>query len=114
MVTNFLNENNLDFNQCIDTSINSTWYVDVRVNGQQLVQYPFYNGVGYTFAGLSYPTTNQWLDGLDSALTSLSNFGYGYYFENQSVIIYNNVCSIQTAGLVLTIGVGIDFNITCS
>jgi len=32
----------------------------------------------------------------------------------QSVIIYNNVCSIQTAGLVLTIGVGIDFNITCS
>ena len=114
VVNTYLTNNNLDFNQCLDTSITSTWYVDIRVNGQQLVQYPFYDGQGYSFAGLSYPSNNEWLDGLDLALTSLSNYGYGYYFENDSVVIYNNICSIQSAGLVLTIGVGINFNIICS
>ena len=114
IVNTYLNNNNLDFNQCLDTSISSTWYVDIKINGQQLIQYPFYNGVGYTFNGLSYPSNTEWLNGLDSALTSLSNYGYGYYFQNDSVVIYNNICSIQGGGLVLKIGVGINFNIICS
>ena len=114
VVTNYLNNNNLDFNQCSDSSLNSTWYVDIKINGQELVKYPFYNGLGYTYPDLSYPNNSQWLSGLDTALTYLSNYGYGYYYQENNVIIYNNLCTIQTAGLVLTIGVGIDFNINCN
>jgi hypothetical protein len=114
IVNKYLTQNNLSLNQCVSDSINSTWYVDIRLQGIQLVTYPFYNGVGYNLEGLSYPNETQWYEGLNNALTSLSIFGYGYYLEGSNVVIYNNVCSLNSSGIILQIGVGVDFTISCS
>jgi hypothetical protein len=114
IVNKYLTQNNLSLNQCVSDSINSTWYVDIRLQGIQLVTYQFYNGVGYNLEGLSYPNETQWYEGLNNALTSLSIFGYGYYLEGSNVVIYNNVCSLNSSGIILQIGVGVDFTISCS
>lgn len=114
IINEYLTTNGIDFNDCVSSSINSTWYVDIRINGVQSVFYPFFNGVGYGLQGLSSPSNPQWSNGLNDALSYLSNYGYGYYLQGDSVVIYNNECNADSAGITLTVGVGINFTIVCS
>ena len=115
VVNKYLTNNGLSLNQCISDTINSTWYVDIRVEGLELVKYQFYNGAGYNLDGLSYPSNSDWFVGINEALMSLSNYGYSYYLtDDDRVVVVNNVCSLNSDGITLEINVGIDFTISCS
>jgi hypothetical protein len=115
LVNKYLTDNNLSLNTCISDSINSTWYVDIRLNGLLLIKYPFYNGVGYNLDGLSYPSNSEWYNAINDAMLSLSNYGYGYYLtDDNKVVVINNVCSLNSTGIIFEINVGIDFTISCS
>ncbi len=105
----------MSLNQCVSDSINSIWYVDIRLQGIQLTQYPFFNGVGYNLDGLSYPSNSDWYNGINEALMSLSNYGYSYYLtDTDEVVVINNICSLNSSGILLEINVGIEFTISCN
>ena len=81
-----------------------------------IIQIPFFTGVGLTIPNLSYPSTNTaWDIALTDALDELKVYGYDYYFTgNDTVVIYNNICSENDNGINLKINVGINFNILCN
>jgi len=115
VVNKYLTNNGLSLNQCVSDSINSTWYVDIRLQGSELIKYPFYNGLGYNLDGISYPSNSDWYNGINEALMSLSNYGYSYYLtEDNNVVVINNICSLNSSGDLFEINVGIDFTISCS
>ena len=81
-----------------------------------IIQIPFFTGVGLITPNLSYPTTNTgWDNALNNALDELKTYGYEYYFTgNNTVVIYNSICSENDNGVNLKINVGINFNILCN
>ena len=97
------------------SSMESEWYVDIRIEGATVVLYPFFNGFGYNVSGLSYPTNSQWQTAVTQAMESLENSGYGYYLTTENtVLIYNNLCSLNIEGLTLELNVGVNFQIYCT
>jgi hypothetical protein len=114
LLANILNEyyatQNINFSDCISTTITTSWFVDLRLNGVPLVQYPFYNGVGPTSA----PTSAQWLLALEFSLSSLLSEGYSYVIDyvNETVTVYNNNC-VPTFD-DFSINVGVNFQVLCN
>jgi len=114
-INNYLIDNGYQLNDCQLNSLNTEWFVDIKINNNTLVQYPFFNGVGYIDSSLSSPSTTDWDNALIAALNDLKNYGYDYYFtNNDTVVIYNLICSVSDVGLNFNLNVGINFNITCN
>lgn len=115
LLNNYLSENSIDINNCILDSIQSEWFVDIRIDDVIVYQQPFFNGVGYTDPNLSVPSDEAWLDAVFMGLESLINFGYSYYLtNNDNVVIYNQVCSVSEVGINFKLNMGINFIISCS
>jgi hypothetical protein len=113
-INNYLTNNGYQLNDCQLNSLNTEWFIEIKINNNVLIQYSFFNGVGYIDKLLSSPSTNDWDNALIVALNDLKNYGYDYYFtNNDTVVIYNLICSVSDVGLNFTLNVGINFNITC-
>ena len=116
LLNQYLNANNYTLNDCLYNSLTSEWYVDIRVNDVIVVKTLFFNGVGLTVPGLSYPVTNTvWMNNLTTSLEKLETYGYNYtYTDDDTVIINNSICSEDDEGINIKINVGINFNIFCN
>jgi len=115
LLNQYLNSLGLQQTNCLLNSMESEWYVDIRIEGVTTVLYPFFNGFGYNNSGISYPTNSQWANAVTQAMESLENSGYGYYLTTENtVLIYNNICSLNIEGLTLELNVGVNFQIYCT
>jgi hypothetical protein len=115
LLTNYVTANGYTLNDCVLNSVRSEWFVDIRINDVQTITYPFFNGIGYSNPPLSSPTISQWDAALVTALDMLGDYGYDYYLtQNDTVIIYNQVCSLWEGGINFKLNVGINFEIFCS
>lgn len=115
VLNNYLVDNGYILNDCQLNTLNTEWFVEIKINDDTIIQLPFFNGVGYLDPVLSSPSTNQWDDALFEALNDLKNYGYDYYLTtDNTIVIYNMICSISDAGLNFKLNVGINFNIVCS
>lgn len=95
------------------TALKTQWFVDIRIDSIPYSQETFFNGVGYG-SPISYPTNLQWETALLTSLDGLRNEGYDYYLtEDDNVVIYNSVCSINKNGVNVSVNVGINFEIAC-
>jgi hypothetical protein len=114
LLTNYTNSLGYDLNDCQLNTLLTTWYVDIRLDDTSVVQLPFFNGVGYSNTGLATPTSSQWDVALSTALDTLETYGYDYYLTtNNTVVVYNSICSENQTGINFKLNVGIDFNILC-
>jgi hypothetical protein len=96
-------------------ALTTKWYVDIRVDGVNVVLDEFFSGVGFSNPSLSSPSNNDWKIALMNSLDSLENYGYDYYLtEDDKVSIYNTICSMDDSGMDISINVGINFEILCS
>jgi hypothetical protein len=99
----------------------SEWFVDLKINGTNILQYVFFNGVGFynppgTLCSDAMPCSSDWSEALDFCLQQLISLGYDYRYEgtnNILVRIWNTGCSAVSEGETIEINVGINFNITC-
>jgi hypothetical protein len=111
----YLTDNGYSLENCETSSLNSEWFVDIRLNDVVVVQNSFFNGVGYSNPSLSYPDNTTWEIALMSALDDLKIYGYDYYLtDNGTVVIFNSICSENDSGTNLKINVGINFEIICN
>lgn len=114
-LSNYAVSNGIDPSNCNLNTLTTSWYVDIMLDNVLVVHYEFFNGVGYSINGVSYPTVTDWNNGVTQALNDLTNLGFEYYFtENNTVVIFNGVCSSNDTNLNIKINVGIKFNLLCS
>ena len=96
-------------------ALRTKWYVDISVDGVNVVLDEFFTGVGFSNPSLSSPSDNDWKIALMNSLDSLENYGYDYYLtEENTVIIYNQVCSVSEQGVNFKLNIGINFEILCN
>jgi len=96
-------------------ALTTKWYVDITIDNVNVVLDKFFTGVGFSNPSLSSPSENDWKIALMNSLDTLENYGYDYYLtEDDNVIIYNTICSMDDTGINVSINVGINFEILCS
>jgi len=106
---NYLNSQGYQLSDCLTNTLYSQWYVDVRIDGTQLIQSKFFEGYGTS----QVPTNNQWKAALLFNLSQLINDGYYFYVNGNTVTVYNLTCVGTTNVSTLQINVGVNIDITC-
>ena len=105
----YLNTQGYQLSNCLTNSLYSQWYVDVRINGTQVIQTKFFEGYGIS----QVPTNNQWKAALLQNLSQLIDDGYYFYVNGNTVTVYNLTCVGTTEVTTLQINVGVNIDITC-
>jgi len=113
VLTNYLTSQDYTLDNCIIDSINSDWYVDLRLDDTIVVKQYFFSGQGGPNGGNSSPSKTQWDVALSTALNSLLTYGYEYTLTSNTVTVYNKICSKNTSGINFKLNVGVDFTINC-
>ena len=109
-IDNMLSQNNLTLNDCEQTSVQTEWYVDLRIGGELLIKEPFYVGYGYT----DVPTLQMWRIALFDNLLLLYDYGFTYDIEGNTLTIQSLTCTERNIDELLTLNVGIQININCN
>jgi len=91
-------------------SLKSTWYVDLRLDGNVLIQEQFYVGYGST----DFPTNSDWKNALVGSLPELTQYSLGYYLNGNILTINNLTLTAMNLGELLTLNVGINLEISCN
>ena len=106
---NYLNSQGYQLSDCLTNTLYSQWYVDVKINGTQVIQSKFFEGYGTS----QVPTNNQWKAALLFNLSQLIEDGYYFYVNGNTVTVYNLTCAGTTEVTTLQINVGVNIDITC-
>jgi hypothetical protein len=114
-LNNYLTANGYTLNDCLLNTLTTNWFVEIKINDSTVIQYPFFDGIGYTNISLSSPQPNDWDSALLIALNDLTIYGYDYYLTTtDTIVIYNSICSTSAFGDNFKLNVGINFNILCN
>ena len=109
-INNMLSSSGLTLNECYQNSVQTEWYVDLRINNQILIQDSFYNGYGYN----DVPTDSEWRNALINYLPTLYDYGYTYFLNGNKLTITNLGCVSQNLEETVVLNVGINININCT
>jgi hypothetical protein len=108
-ITDYVNSLGLTLNDCVLDSVKSTWYVDLRLSNQILIQEQFYVGFGND----DVPSNTDWKNALNLYLPTLVNDNLGYFINGNFLTIYNLTLTAMNLGQELTLNVGINLEINC-
>ncbi len=109
-VENYLSTSGLTLNDCIQDSVQSSWFVDLKIGEEQIILNNFYVGYGYT----DVPTDEDWSDALTSSLPNLYNYGFNFILENDFLTISSQTLSPPNLGDSVSLNVGINISISCN
>ena len=109
-VNNMLAQSGLTLNECSENSVLSDWYVDLTINGEQIIKESFYTGYGMS----DVPTNTQWRNALINYLPQLYNYGYTYYLNGNTLTITDLACLTQNTVDTVSLDTGINININCT
>ena len=105
-----LSQNNLLPTQCSLESVESKWYVDLRIDNQILIQEQFYTGYGST----DVPSNSLWRSSLIQFLPQIYDYGFTYFLNGNMLTITSLTCTPQNLEETLTLNVGINIDINCN
>ena len=108
-VNSMLASSGLTLNDCIQNSVESNWYVDLRIGGDIIIQQPFYTGYGLT----DVPSNRTWRNALIQYLPLLYDFGYTYYLNGNILTITSLTCTDRNLDEILSLNSGINISINC-
>jgi hypothetical protein len=108
-LNNYLQQQGLTISDCQLNSLKTTWYVDLRLEGNILIQAPFYTGYGQT----DVPTNTQWKTALTNSLPQLTQYSLGYFINGTMLTISNLTMTPMNLGELLSLNVGINIEINC-
>jgi len=114
LLNSFLSANGLNFGDCDLNTLQTTWYVNAKLNNVDIINYPFFNGVGYNNP-LSIPSQTGWTSAVQASFTELENYGLSYIInDNETFTVYNNNCIPLNFTQTFVLNVGINFNLLCN
>jgi len=109
-VTALLVQNNLSPTQCIAESIESNWYVDLKIGTDTVIHQLFYTGYGST----DVPTNTQWRNALIATLPSLYDYGFTYFLNGNNLRITTLTCETKNLQEIISLNTGIMIDINCN
>ena len=109
-LNSYLSSISLSILDCDINTLISTWYVDVTVNSNQLIQSQFYQGYGPT----DFPTSAEWLSALQTYLPQLNNYNLSFYINNSTLYIQNMNCGQDFLQDTFQLNMGINFSLACN
>ena len=109
-VNNMLASSGLTLSQCVQNSIQTEWYVDLKINGVDIIHELFYTGFGMN----DVPTNLQWRNALISYLPILYDYGFTYFLNGNQLIIQSLTCTPRNIGETLCLDSGINISINCN
>jgi len=103
-------DNGINPADCLDLTIQSQWYIDIRINGVVISQDQFFSGSG----PVGVPTNSDWIDALELGLGNLQSSGYSYVInENEEeFFVFNNNC--VPINEEFSVNIGVDFQVKCN
>ena len=108
-VNNMLASSGLTLNQCIQSSVETNWYVDLRIDGDIIIQELFYTGYGLT----DVPSNRAWRNALIQYLPKLYDYGFTYFLNGNLLTITNLTCTERNIKETLSLNSGINISINC-
>jgi hypothetical protein len=109
-INSFLDENNLTLNDCVQSSTQTDWFVDLRIGGDIIIQESFYSGYGYD----DVPTNLMWRNALIQYLPKLYDYGYTYFLNGTNLNITSLTCVPRNLEDLVSLNVGINISINCN
>jgi len=109
-INSFLASSGLTLNDCIQDSVSTTWFVDLKVGTTQIILEPFYVGYGIN----DVPTNIMWRNTLINYLPNLNNFNFGYSLNGNLLTINGLTMTPRNINDIVNLNVGISLNINCS
>lgn len=109
-INNLIAANGFSQTQCLYSSVLSTWYVDLRIGGNIIIQEPFYTGYGQT----DVPTNIQWRNALIVNLNKMYDYGFTYFLNGNMLTITSLTCEPHYSNKNVSLNVGINIDINCS
>jgi hypothetical protein len=109
-VNSMLSSSGVSLTQCILDSVTTTWYIDLRIGNNILIQQPFFYGVGSN----DIPTATDWRNALIQYLPQLYNYGYTFYINGNNISFVNLTSSPYYVNEELVLNTGINININCN
>lgn len=97
-------------NQCDLNSVVSTWYVDLRIGNQIIIQEPYYYGIGST----DVPSNTDWKNALLQYLPNLYNYGYTFFISGDTISIQSTTSNPTFVNVTLYLNSGINVQINCN
>jgi hypothetical protein len=94
---------------CSLDSVISTWYVDLRIGGDIIIQQAYYTGYGSN----DVPTDDDWTNALLQYLPNLYNYGYTFYIEDDTISIMSVTSSPNFVNVPFDLNSGINISINC-
>jgi len=109
-VNNMLAQSGLTLNDCIQNSVESNWYVDLRIGGDIIIQELFYVGYGLT----DVPTNTMWRNALIQYLPQLYDYGFTFFLNGNVLTITSLTCTERNFNETLSLNSGINISINCN
>ena len=109
-VTALLVQNNLSPTQCIADSIESQWYIDLKIGTDTVIHELFYVGYGST----DVPTNRQWRNALIQFLPNLYDYGFTYFLNGNNLRITSLICESKNLDEIVSLNCGIMIDINCN
>jgi hypothetical protein len=109
-INNMLGQSGLTLSQCSQNSVGTDWYVNLTINGEEIINELFYTGYGMS----DVPTSTQWRNALINYLPQLYNYGYTYYLNGNTLTITNLACLTNNLVDTVLLNVGINISINCT
>ena len=108
-LNDMLAQQGLTLNDCIQSSVQTVWYVDLMIGNTQVIKQPFYTGYGLT----DVPTNSNWRNALIQNLPLLFPYGFTYFLNGNNLTITNMTCTPMNLNKSVKLNVCMDIGINC-
>ena len=109
-ITNMITSSGYTPADCDLNSIVSSWYIDLRLDSDIIVQELFYTGYGSGDA----PTNAQWVNAVNNHFQYLYQNGLAYTINGNTISFTNIGCMANFTNKTIYLNVGINLSINCS
>jgi hypothetical protein len=109
-LNNMLSSSGVTLNECVQNSVQSNWFVNLTIGGDNIIEEPFYTGYGLT----DVPSNRDWRNALIQYLPELYKYGYTYYLNGNILTVTSLTCTERNVGEILSLNSGINISINCN
>jgi hypothetical protein len=106
---NFLSESGLTLNDCITSTLQTQWIVEMKLGDEYLIYEPFYTGFGLN----DVPSRSMWKNAVGEYLDNLYEYGLNYFVNGNILNVTNMDCVPKNLNSTLSLNVGINISISC-